>query len=406
MSSPLENIPCDVLQYISVLASSSSPFDPPVEILRLMQTGPVLYRALNVRDAPHVYAGIFAGKFDTSVLFRRYRSTITDSALAAELVNRHRLLLRCKRRDVSAQNLLKDLSTALWMYLESDGRNELQLLNVGFPDFILSVARTHLKDASSLETYDDLQPILIGRIVVWLLSFALSRRKWFVFFIVTADERHLDRIYFRNPRARSRRIICFDISLYIIVGEGKLDRIVSLRFSLILVDLFSFLWKNIPSLTPCRPVLDGRGFRIPAYRLPHAAFIPNPSTAAGNLASVIFESGGMKMPPHLPDTRGTHVQDIVPTKSDFRAFAGYGTPLFADSLIRDDGVVDMSGTPRSALHDLELRPLLLRTPLDASYPKIRYTLGSLTAVWEGVFRVRITIIFFFSGDPRINELGF
>lgn len=180
MSSPLENIPCDVLQYISVLASSSSPFDPPVEILRLMQTGPVFYQALNIRDAPHVYAGIFAGKFDTSVLFRRYRSTITDSALAAELVNRHRLLLRCKRRDVSAQNLLKDLSTALWMYLESDGRNELQLLNVGFPDFILSVARTHLKGASSRETYDDLQPILIGRIVVWLLCFALSRRKWSV----------------------------------------------------------------------------------------------------------------------------------------------------------------------------------------------------------------------------------
>jgi hypothetical protein len=66
------------------------------------------------------------------------------------------------------------------MYLESDGRNELQLLNVGFPDFILSVARTHLKGASSREIYDDLQPILISKIVIWLLSLALSRRKCFV----------------------------------------------------------------------------------------------------------------------------------------------------------------------------------------------------------------------------------
>jgi len=177
MSSPLENIPCDILQYISILASSSSPFDPPVEILRLMQTGPVIYQALNIRGAPHIYAGIFASKFDTAALFRRYNSTITDSALAAELVNRCRLLQRCKRGDVSAHNLLQDLSTALWMYLESDGRNELQLLNVDFPEFILSVARTQLKGASC---HDDLHPTLIGRIVVWLLSFALSRREWFV----------------------------------------------------------------------------------------------------------------------------------------------------------------------------------------------------------------------------------
>jgi len=177
MSSPLENIPCDVLQYISILASSSSFFDPPIEILRLMLTAPVIYQALNIRDAPHIYAAIYASKFDTAALSRRYHSTITDSALAADLANRCRLLQRCKRGDVSSQNLLQDLSTALWMYLESDGRNELQLLNVGFPDFIFSVARTHLKGASS---HGDLQSTLIGRIVVWLLCLALSRRKWFV----------------------------------------------------------------------------------------------------------------------------------------------------------------------------------------------------------------------------------
>jgi hypothetical protein len=168
-----------------------------------------------------------------------------------------------------------------------------------------------------------------------------------------------------------------------------LGRIASLRFSLILVES---LGKAIPLFS--RPVvLDSRGFRIPAYRLPHAAFIPNPAIPAGNLASVIFESGGIQMPPHLPDIRGMHVQDGVPTKSDFRAFAAYGTPLFADYLNPDNlGVVDIGGMPRSALHDLELRPLLVRTPLDASYPRIRYTLGSLTAVWEGVFRVS-TIVF-------------
>jgi len=48
--------------------------------------------------------------------------------------------------------------------------------------------------------------------------------------------------------------------------------------------------------------------------------------------------------------------------------------------------IDASGTPRSALHDLEFRHLMLRMPLVTSSPKITYTLGSMTAVWEGIFR--------------------
>lgn len=96
----------------------------------------------------------------------------------------------------------------------------------------------------------------------------------------------------------------------------------------------------------------------------------------------------MKMPPHLQETREIHVQHIVPTKTDFNAFAAYATPLFADSLTLDGSqVIDTSGTPRSALHVLEFHHLMAGTPLDISYPKIRYVLGSMTAVWEGVFRV-------------------
>jgi hypothetical protein len=182
MSSPLENIPCDVLQYISTLAASSSPFDAPVEILHLMLTSPAFYEALNIRNAPHIYAGLFATRFNTAAPFRKYRSTMTDSALASELVNRCLLLQRSKRGDVSARNLLKDLTTALWMYLESDGLNERQLLNVGFPDFILSVARIHLKGLSSRPSYRGHQPTLIGKIIVWLLCLALSRRKCLCFF--------------------------------------------------------------------------------------------------------------------------------------------------------------------------------------------------------------------------------
>lgn len=178
MRSPLEAIPCDILQHIAILACSSSIFDPPVEILRLMLTGPAFYDAINIRSAPHIYARIFATKFDTAAPFRRYRSTITDSALASELADRCRLLRRSKRGDVSIGNLFKDLSTALWMFLESDGLNERQLLNVGFPHFIVQVARSHLKTSPSRGAFHGHKPTLTAKTIVWLMCLGFSRRKW------------------------------------------------------------------------------------------------------------------------------------------------------------------------------------------------------------------------------------
>lgn len=148
--------------------------------------------------------------------------------------------------------------------------------------------------------------------------------------------------------------------------------------------------------------LDG----VPAYAVSQAcaAYIPNPSTAASNLASVIFESARMKMPFHLKDTRVTPLPVVQPTKSDFKAFAAYKTPLFAESLSANDSeTLGISGatTSRSSLHDLEFRHLMVRTPSNASYPKARYTLGSMTAVWEGVFRVSAR---FFSGNFGLTNL--
>lgn len=125
----------------------------------------------------------------------------------------------------------------------------------------------------------------------------------------------------------------------------------------------------------------------------------DPSSAAGNLASVIFEFNPIKMPLHLREIRGIPVQDIEPTKSDFKTFANYETPLFADSLISDDSkAIDTCGTSRSSMHDLESLHFITRTSLDA-HPKTRYILGSMTAVWEGVFRVS-TFIFSKIPDQR------
>jgi len=215
MSSPLERIPSDVLHYITTLAASSSVFDPPLPVLNLMQTRSTIHKSLSVRSAPHVYAGIFKSKFDTSASLRNYRFMITDSALTKELVNRFRLLQRCKELDISSSNLLRDLVTAFCMYLESDGRNEQHLWRAGFPRFILHVARTYLGS-------EEVGPL--GEIIVWLLCLALPRRQlplsYFLAVLTTENQPRPNSMY---VQARSARLIFFDLSIYISVDQGEIS---------------------------------------------------------------------------------------------------------------------------------------------------------------------------------------
>ena len=136
MSSRLETIPRDILQHIAFLSTSSSIFDAPIEIQRLLLTSSYIYQSLHLHAAPHIFAQIFHTKFDTTALFRRYGSSLTQSILAEELSNRCRLLQRARRMDFSSTNLMQDLWAALWLIVESDGLNELQLTNSNFPAFI------------------------------------------------------------------------------------------------------------------------------------------------------------------------------------------------------------------------------------------------------------------------------
>lgn len=217
MTSPLETIPSEVLERIAIYAASSSIFDWPVEVSYLMQSR-ALHSALSIRSAPHVYAEIFASKFDISAPNRRYRHT--SSFRAAELVNRYRLLKRCKRRDVSPTDLMQDLLTALWMFLESDGLNERQLRNVDFPNFMLQVARAQLKGVTAPidpEAQRDGQASSLGHIIVWLLCFSLRRGETLVF--VAFDDNNVRFVARRNledvPNC-SGRIVWFDLSIYIL----------------------------------------------------------------------------------------------------------------------------------------------------------------------------------------------
>jgi hypothetical protein len=170
MSSRLETVPHDILQLIAFLSTSSSVFDAPIEIQRLLLTSSYIYRSLHLHAAPHVFAQIFHTKFDTAALFRRYSNSLTQSLLAEELSKRCRLLQRARRMDFSPINLTQDLWAALWLIVESDGLNERQLSNCNFPAFILGLARDQLQDSQTADRRPD------QHIIILLLSLALPRR--------------------------------------------------------------------------------------------------------------------------------------------------------------------------------------------------------------------------------------
>jgi len=130
--------------------------------------------------------------------------------------------------------------------------------------------------------------------------------------------------------------------------------------------------------------------------------LPDPSTAAINLAFAIFELNRPKVPYHLPKTRAIAIasQRFGPTQEDYEALASYRTPLFADLNLANTNTengqlssppsIDIGvDAPRSCMHDLQFGEILKnldgRTNPEVWAPS--YIPGTLTGVWEGVYRV-------------------
>jgi hypothetical protein len=115
---------------------------------------------------------------------------------------------------------------------------------------------------------------------------------------------------------------------------------------------------------------------------------PDASFAAINLAFAIYETRQLQVPYHLPENRAiaNATQRTGPTKDDYKAMVYYQTSLFADCLASSDepGFDFSFDSRRSMNHDLEFGSFLRTSPcLDACV----YTPGTITGVWEGIYRV-------------------
>ena len=353
MSSRLKTVPRDILQHIAFLSTSSSVFDPPIEIRNLLLTSSCIYQSLNLHAAPHVFAQLLHTKFDTDALFRRYSSSITHSLLAEEMSNRCRLLRRARRTDFSSLHLTRDLLTALWLIVESNGLNERQLINSNFPAFILGLAYNKLQESQTDQCLDQ-------HIIILLLSLALPR----VYLSITGtvldmskDER--DELYglIYPFISVSSRVRCFFKWFCLCYSSFHLGYVFQNSQSLLYADLLCPNGCSFPYMG--NSAWHASGF--PTHLGRPIIKIPDTSCAAINLAFVIYEMRQLKLPYHLPENRviSNASQLTGPTKDDYKAMFDYRTALFADCLPTTDEPTSLDITPRRSMnHDLEFGSLL------------------------------------------------
>jgi hypothetical protein len=129
--SSFESFAPQVLGRIAFFTGTSSLLGPPIDLLALLSTSHTIYNVLSFTTNKQLWADIFKFKFDTEAAARRLSPRwATSECLAAEGRKRFAAMRRIKHEygAVAEEHHLGDLWTAYLMLLESDGRNESQLI--------------------------------------------------------------------------------------------------------------------------------------------------------------------------------------------------------------------------------------------------------------------------------------
>jgi hypothetical protein len=137
----LDTIALEVLERVALFVAQDTLEGPPRQLIPLLLINRRLESSLSLRTNPHLYASIFASKFDATPLTRRLKHMSTVPVLlASELKRRFIVLQHVKRQQyclaASSENSSKNetisitheiLWTAYTMMLENEGYNEKQL---------------------------------------------------------------------------------------------------------------------------------------------------------------------------------------------------------------------------------------------------------------------------------------
>ncbi|PCH43130.1 hypothetical protein WOLCODRAFT_164259 [Wolfiporia cocos MD-104 SS10] len=158
----LATLPQEVLEHIAFFSATDPFLGPPAGVVPLLAVNRHINDALSLRTNPHLWARIFAYKFDLAPAVRRLGTEWTTTAtIAQELVHRCTLMSRIRRRtDTTAPSHQissghkKLLLTTLWMaylmMLENDGNNAAQLREYARIDEWLKEYLFHYHGASRI----------------------------------------------------------------------------------------------------------------------------------------------------------------------------------------------------------------------------------------------------------------
>ncbi|KAK0200785.1 hypothetical protein DFS33DRAFT_1386707 [Desarmillaria ectypa] len=361
MSPSLETLPRDVLEHVALLTTSSSSLSSLSNILHLLLSSRTIYHQLCIRCNPHLYARIFRAMFDVSF----HRSCLPpDSALAAELSQRFRLIRRIQRSDYSTKALRQDLWTAYGMVLESEDLNVSHLKAVGFSGFLDGLVRKSITEGA---TNND--AIECMGLAIWLLALTMTRRDIDSRSEASRDELLLllrpfvlstDKASLANAINGSR-----NTSSHVSTQKDSVNR----------GDIIYYSQKQTPKLS-----------------------CPNPSSAMIILTVALKQLDRPRYaPPNIPANRAAALatQWTGPTQEDYYAVASYRTPLFSD--VRQTSItIKEEPRPPNTLGTLvhEYRygafqddPYLRQLGASTSDIAYRYIHQNLPGVWEGMYLV-------------------
>lgn len=133
----LDSIPQEVLEHIAFFAATDNLLGPPSNLLPLLVTSRRIYSRLSITSNPHLYARVFAFKFDLQPALKRLGiDSVSPTAVSVELRERFVYLKRIKARTdayntkggTKPQDTLHQLLFRVYIWLlESEEKNERQL---------------------------------------------------------------------------------------------------------------------------------------------------------------------------------------------------------------------------------------------------------------------------------------
>ena len=126
--SQLERCSTELLERIALFVVGERFLGPPSDLLALLTTSKTINFALSPETNNHLYAEVFALKFDTAAASRRLTQRwLTNKSIAIELRHRFEALKRIRGGVVDGFRLQQDLWTLFFILLEHDHKNALQL---------------------------------------------------------------------------------------------------------------------------------------------------------------------------------------------------------------------------------------------------------------------------------------